>query len=34
MFDYNILSPNRRAFVDTALEVFPDLPTTITSLRA
>nr|QMP83241.1 MAG: hypothetical protein [Caudoviricetes sp.] len=31
MFDYNILSPNRRAFVDTALEVFPDLPTTITS---
>ena len=31
MFDYNTLSPNRRAFIDAALEVFPDLTNTITS---
>lgn len=31
MFDYNVLSPNRRHFIDLALEVFPDLSTTITS---
>jgi hypothetical protein len=31
MFNYTTLSPNRQAFINKALEIYPDLDTTITS---